>query len=235
MIVSTSHQVLAKCSKVSTTTSIARARLRPLSTTRAPSSKRGSKQSQKRDQQQKEELEQKWGFPLEVGKRYSEFVRSKNTFKQMKDSNKKANNNKLKEPSAFLIEAAKEVTSVYQRGRDGGSYRTSIATLNASPLLDPLKYCSSGSSDEPNDHSNNKNDSRDKARVLLRGKQSFLEVMKGEVKNTRRPRAYALTGHGVPKQLLQDHIDMADRLLSHHEHAMQCSFNNFHGHLTFDW
>jgi len=51
----------------------------------------------------------------------------------------------------------------------------------------------------------------------------------------KKSRAFVLEGHGVPFQLFQDHIDLCDTLLSKHEGALECTFNNFDGKLTVDW
>lgn len=105
-----------------------------------------------------------------------------------------------------------------------------FAIVDASPLLDPLDYCRrsafpSGTASRSG---------TDAALRLLRGKQSFFQTMSSEVEqNPSRP--YALVGHGVPKQLLQEHINMADTLLSLQGDAAKCSFNNLDGDLSFDW
>lgn len=59
--------------------------------------------------------------------------------------------------------------------------------------------------------------------------EAFLQVLREEI--PKRRRLYFLTGHSVPTQLLESHLQLADSLL--HE-AAECSFNNFHGNLTFD-
>jgi hypothetical protein len=66
-------------------------------------------------------------------------------------------------------------------------------------------------------------------------RESLLTVLREQVLMRRHRNAYALAGHGVPVQVLQDHINMADTLLAREEHAAECSFNNFHGDLNFDW
>lgn len=53
--------------------------------------------------------------------------------------------------------------------------------------------------------------------------------------NGRRTRAFALTGTGIPSELLQDNIDLADGLLRSKEGAAEISFGNcIDASLTFD-
>jgi hypothetical protein len=63
-------------------------------------------------------------------------------------------------------------------------------------------------------------------------REDLLQVLRDEVpKHTRTP--FLVTGHAVPTQLLQDHLQFADSILSQHE-GQECSFNNFQGDATFD-
>jgi hypothetical protein len=63
-------------------------------------------------------------------------------------------------------------------------------------------------------------------------RDDLLQELRHEVpKHTRTP--FLVTGHAVPTQLLQDHLQFADSILSQHE-GQECSFNNFQGDLTFD-
>ena len=61
-------------------------------------------------------------------------------------------------------------------------------------------------------------------------RQELLHVMREETMRKRR-RPFIMTGHGVPPQLLQDHLQMADSLLRQ-ENATECSFNNYFDQLT---
>eukprot|EP00814_Leptocylindrus_danicus_P005146 CAMPEP_0116004812 /NCGR_PEP_ID=MMETSP0321-20121206/811_1 /TAXON_ID=163516 /ORGANISM="Leptocylindrus danicus var. danicus, Strain B650" /LENGTH=276 /DNA_ID=CAMNT_0003473157 /DNA_START=206 /DNA_END=1036 /DNA_ORIENTATION=- len=45
---------------------------------------------------------------------------------------------------------------------------------------------------------------------------------------------FVLEGHGVPPQLLQDHVDLCDYLLYNNQ-AINCSYANFFGELSVDW
>lgn len=62
--------------------------------------------------------------------------------------------------------------------------------------------------------------------------QELLQVLREESMRKRR-QAFVMTGHAVPPQLFQDHLQMADCYLRQ-ENAVECSFNNFHDHLTVD-
>lgn len=52
---------------------------------------------------------------------------------------------------------------------------------------------------------------------------------------SRTTKAFSLEGHGVPQELLEDHIDFADSVLSMHGNALECSFSNFDGKLSVYW
>lgn len=62
--------------------------------------------------------------------------------------------------------------------------------------------------------------------------KELLQVIREESMRKRR-QAFVMTGHDVPPQLFQDHLQMADSFLRQ-ENAVECSFNNFHDHLTVD-
>lgn len=63
-------------------------------------------------------------------------------------------------------------------------------------------------------------------------RQDLLNFLRTETMHKRR-RAFMVTGHGVPPQLFQDHLQTADSFLRQ-ESAVECSFNNFHGQTTLD-
>ena len=105
-------------------------------------------------------------------------------------------------------------------------------TANLSPLLDPLNYCRKsaffGGTPTRNGTA--------AARRLLEGKQKVVDELRDEIlgRAPRKPRPYAVVGHGVPKQLLQAHVDMASLLLIQHKHAAAVSFKNFDGDLSLE-
>lgn len=49
------------------------------------------------------------------------------------------------------------------------------------------------------------------------------------------PKSFFLVGHGVPEQLLKDHIDMAHGILLKSANASEVGFYNFDGRLDVDW
>lgn len=120
----------------------------------------------------------------------------------------------------------------------GGTYAQNdivLPTVNVAALLDPLSYCRKSAFYRGASATNSGGAA---AARWLRGKETVLQVLREQVLNKTskaRPRSYAMVGHGVPSQLLQNHIDMADSLLSNSEQAAECSFHNFHGDLQFDW
>lgn len=125
----------------------------------------------------------------------------------------------------------------YDRSRLEGeeSIVHGLWTVNVSPLLDPKDFCRKSAAFEG---SYTRNGTL-AARRLLEGKRRVLEDLRGDIlKSSRRqrkpPRAYAIIGHGVPKQLLQAHVDMADLLLKEHRHAAAVSFKNSSGELSFE-
>jgi hypothetical protein len=103
-------------------------------------------------------------------------------------------------------------------------------TVNASALLASKNYCV---------HSANACTSKsgtEAARRLLQGKQDFLHVMRLVVHSGRRPRRsksdeFVLEGHGVPQELLQELLQLADDVLVHHDNAAACSFGHYRGEL----
>lgn len=115
-------------------------------------------------------------------------------------------------------------------GSNGGTYRLAqtLPTLNASAILDPKGFCHHSASAATS------KSGTDAAKRLLRGKFDLLNVMKLELKNKRRPNSYLLKGHGIPDQLLQNHINLADTLLKSHQNARLLTFSNPSGELTFD-
>lgn len=107
-------------------------------------------------------------------------------------------------------------------------------TINASPLLDPNDFCKKSAA-HGGTYSRNGTLA---AKRLLEGKKRVMEELRGDVlKSTKKgrkpPRAYAIIGHGVPKQLLQSHVTMADWLLTD-RHAAAISFKNSAGELSFE-
>ena len=108
-------------------------------------------------------------------------------------------------------------------------------TVNVSPLLDPKDFCLKSAAFEG---SYTRNGTL-AARRLLEGKRRVLEdlradILKSSKRQRKTPRPYAIIGHGVPKQLLQAHVDMADSLLKEHRHAAAISFKNSSGELSFE-
>jgi hypothetical protein len=107
-------------------------------------------------------------------------------------------------------------------------------TVNVSPLLDPNDFCKKSAA-HGGTYSRNGTLA---ARRLLEGKKMVLEELRGDVlksskKQRKPPRTYAIIGHGVPKQLLQSHVTMADWLLID-RHAAAISFKNSAGELSFE-
>jgi hypothetical protein len=104
------------------------------------------------------------------------------------------------------------------------SNRYVLQAMNASALLDPLKYCKTSSRLSSNRSGVSRSISgTDAARRLLRGKKDFILAARS-LKN----QPALLEGHGVPPKLFQHCIDMADALLLQYSpDAVECTFHNY--------
>ena len=106
--------------------------------------------------------------------------------------------------------------------RDNDSGGTKLPQINASAWLDPSTYCRGGGKTIAGTVA---------ARQLLHGKKDLMEVLGHAVysstsKLVQRHRSIVLCGHGIPPQLLQHHIDSADKLLLR-LNASEVSFKQF--------
>lgn len=100
--------------------------------------------------------------------------------------------------------------------------------MDASALLDPLKFCKRSAKLSPYVHSGSRSISgADAAKRLLRGKQDLLLAAS---QLDRKP--VMLDGHGVPLALFQHCVDMAGALLDFYgPDSVECSFhNNYESH-----
>jgi hypothetical protein len=97
-----------------------------------------------------------------------------------------------------------------------------LPIINASSLLQTKAYCVQSASSYTN------KSGTAAAHRLLRGQQDFLQVLRKLVHNTTNGESqpFILQGHGIPTQLLQEHVDLADALLRHHSDAASCSFHH---------
>jgi hypothetical protein len=106
--------------------------------------------------------------------------------------------------------------------------RVPLPYLNASSVLDPSKYCRSSANSQAGSAAMTHGVSRsisgtDAARRLLRGKKEFVDTVRSQLLSIssadgsqRTSHAAILSDHGVPIQLLQNCINMADALLWHY-------------------
>lgn len=93
--------------------------------------------------------------------------------------------------------------------------------LDASPFLDPRSYCRRSAVQSGSVSRNG----TDAARRLINGRQQFLWTLKRKLGNATSLTPYQLAGHGVPRQLLQDHVEFGYALLSLYNQAEECAFN----------
>jgi len=133
--------------------------------------------------------------------------------------------------------------------------RPPFPILDASPLLDPSGYCRSSA--RPSGTTTISGG--DAARRLSDGRRMCVDLLGGgRLTNYHGPvgaeddccdnnyfscssfpppppaelRAFALSGHGVPPQLLRDHVDCADGLLRILGDAAEVGFNNYRGEVS---
>jgi hypothetical protein len=103
------------------------------------------------------------------------------------------------------------------------SPRLILPVMNASALLDPLSYCKASANAAQTHGVSRSISGTDAARRLLRGKKDFLVSARG----LKTPAL--LEGHGVPLQLFQHCIDMADAFLRQYgEDVVECTFHNYY-------
>ena len=136
----------------------------------------------------------------------------------------------------------------HRSSSSGASSRVTLPAVNAAALLDPRRYCRASANMAAGGASITHGVSKsisgtDAARRLLRGKKEFVNAIRsqlmqqgddeGSKSNVHNlPQYWAckpavLEGHGIPPQLFQHCIDMADALLAHYGNAVECTFNNY--------
>ena len=93
-----------------------------------------------------------------------------------------------------------------------------LPILNASALLHTKDYCVHSASSQTS------KSGLGAARRLLKGKQDFLNLLRGLV-HSPSPQRFVLQGHGVPEQLLQEHVELAHDLLVLHDNAASFAFH----------
>jgi hypothetical protein len=130
-----------------------------------------------------------------------------------------------------------------------------LSTIHAPALLNTKEYCLQSAKAATT------KSGTEAARRLLRGKKDVVKILRQHVvypntsynnkdqqyrdqyhpHNTNNkdqlplPGPYTLTGHGVPTQLLQNHLDLAGQLLQFAGNAPEVSFQNWSGALSLDW
>jgi hypothetical protein len=107
----------------------------------------------------------------------------------------------------------------------------SLPQLFATALLDPRAFCKQSAS------STTTISGGDAARCLLRGKQNFRETLRKELTLARSldvQAMYVLRGHGVPSQLFQHILDVAQGWLNKEDNAHELSVQNVFGALVYD-
>ena len=104
------------------------------------------------------------------------------------------------------------------------SSRLALPAMNASALLDPLKYCKASSRLSQNRAGVSRSISgTHAARRLLRGKKDFIVAAR-----SLKTQPALLEGHGVPQKLFQHCVDMADALLLQYSpDVVECTFHNY--------
>jgi hypothetical protein len=133
-------------------------------------------------------------------------------------------------------------------------YRHTLSAINASALLNTKEYCLKSAAAATS------NSGTEAARRLLRGKKDIVNILRQHVVYPRQqndgnandprqqnvhpyqprqhepPVPHTLQGHGVPTQLLQNHLDLAGELLDVTPgNVAEVSFQNWSGELSLDW
>ena len=116
-------------------------------------------------------------------------------------------------PSRIAQQPLKDVSNNSQPSTP--SALSLLPSLHASAILDCQQYCKRSANAAPS------KSGTEASRRLLRGKKQFLTLVRKLVSrqamtttiNNNTPQSYRLVDHGVPNQLLQDHVDLASVLL----------------------
>ena len=117
-------------------------------------------------------------------------------------------------------------------------HRPKLPTLYASALLNQTEYIKKSATAATTQSGT------EAARRLLRGRKDWVQCVRQHVvypndnnatAAVHPPTSHALTGHGVPEALLQNHLDLADTLLYQSNKAAEVSFQNWSGELRLDW
>ena len=107
-----------------------------------------------------------------------------------------------------------------KKSGQGRRRRRKLPIVNASALLDTASYCKTSA--KPSGVVTKSG--TEAAKRLLRGKKDLVDMLRGQVVFQQNFRV-CLAGHGVPQQLLQDHINFADSILQRCDEPVECSFS----------
>jgi hypothetical protein len=112
--------------------------------------------------------------------------------------------------------------------------RRKLPLVNAAALLDTSTYCKisvtpASSGTKQNQQGEEEQQQPNAAKRLLRGKKDLYDMLRGHIIGMNQ-RPICLAGHGVPKQLLQDHINLADDILHHYQEPADCTLSSYSNH-----
>ena len=158
-----------------------------------------------------------------------------------------SNNNNINTPREFKDRLEQPIlvisSSSSSASEPAPQQQQRLPIINASALLSAKEYCI---------HSAKASTSKsgtEAAKRLLQGQHDFLQVVR-QVVHSRRPHNnatkllrrrstssgghavptrdyyFCLQGHGVPQQLLQEHLQFASAVLCHYDNAAACSFRS---------
>lgn len=140
---------------------------------------------------------------------------------------KNGSHRSLIQPTGYLYDPRKPRSNQHDNNSDNDtSYPYLVLrSLNAAALLDPKSFCKESSKTTHTHGVNRSISGTDAARRLLRGKKEFLVT----ARSIRSSQPVVLEGHGVPVQLFQHCINMADALLGEYgDDIAACTFHNYH-------
>lgn len=125
-------------------------------------------------------------------------------------------------PGGMLIESTRSQSQDQDMPQGSRRRRRKLPVVNAAALLDATAYCKKSAF--PGGVVTKSG--TEAAKRLLRGKKDLVDMLRGHIILQQNQRPFCLAGHGVPKQLLQDHINFADSMLQRCNEPAECSFRN---------
>lgn len=137
---------------------------------------------------------------------------------------KDASNVPILIPGRMLKDDESKSSNVTRKDQDEPQHqrrrrRRKLPIVNAAALLDKKTYCRKSAFPGGTVTKSG----GEAAKRLLKGKKDLVEMLRGYVVWQQNQRPFCLSGHGIPPQLLQDHINMADSILRNFNEPAECA------------